>query len=272
MKSIIIDYDWSIYIMIAGYRIRIDFHECGSNILFAATRSKLIKICKGFIIDNREETVDATILFGNDSLIPYINKGPDIYFLMFKERPNHAYSASYSTNELQMIFLLKFILSKLLKKNGFFMHCSAVQVKGTAFIFTGNSGAGKSTISNYLSKRYPLLADDNGVIKKEGDNYYFYHFPSIEKAIVTIRKSYKKYEVANVFFLKKRKVFSISTVKNIGDILAVLTNQTWVATTTAKHKASLVLHFINSVKRFYHLSFPKDEKVVNREMKNFILK
>jgi len=47
-----------------------------------------------------------------------------------------------------------------LKKKGVCLHASAVSVSGKALLFLGHSTAGKSTISQLLSERYPVIADD----------------------------------------------------------------------------------------------------------------
>lgn len=46
------------------------------------------------------------------------------------------------------------------------MHASSVVVSGKAILFLGHSNAGKSTISQLLSVRYPILADDKVLVFK----------------------------------------------------------------------------------------------------------
>lgn len=49
------------------------------------------------------------------------------------------------------------------------LHASSNNISGTALVFLGHSSAGKSTISRLLSKRYPVIADDNVYVYKDKD-------------------------------------------------------------------------------------------------------
>lgn len=44
--------------------------------------------------------------------------------------------------------------------DGFFLHASSVVIDGGALLFLGHSSAGKTTLSQLLEKKYPVLADD----------------------------------------------------------------------------------------------------------------
>lgn len=46
------------------------------------------------------------------------------------------------------------------EKFGVYLHASSVNIEGKAVLFLGHSTSGKSTISEILSERYPLIADD----------------------------------------------------------------------------------------------------------------
>jgi len=54
----------------------------------------------------------------------------------------------------------------VLQKGGIIFHASSVSVSGKALLFLGHSTAGKSTISQLLSKRYPIIADDKVLVRE----------------------------------------------------------------------------------------------------------
>ncbi len=67
------------------------------------------------------------------------------------------------------VFLLGTVLGVLCHQRGLLpMHASAVNIKGRAVLFSGNSGAGKSTMAAALGQRgHPLMADDIVAITPE---------------------------------------------------------------------------------------------------------
>ena len=65
------------------------------------------------------------------------------------------------------LFLLGSALGALFFQRGFFpLHASVVVINDQAVAFTGDSGAGKSTMAAWMSKQgYPILCDDTCVIR-----------------------------------------------------------------------------------------------------------
>lgn len=53
-----------------------------------------------------------------------------------------------------------------------------------------------------LGHNYPILADDEGYVKKEGNNYYFYQGPFLERSY-TFDKTSKRYQISSVFILEQ---------------------------------------------------------------------
>jgi hypothetical protein len=65
------------------------------------------------------------------------------------------------------LFLLGSALGALFFQRGYFpLHASVVVINGEAVAFTGDSGAGKSTMAAWMSKQgYPILCDDTCVVR-----------------------------------------------------------------------------------------------------------
>ncbi len=59
------------------------------------------------------------------------------------------------------------LLARLLAdRQGCYLHCGAVIMKGQGFMFAGHSGAGKSTIMTLLKDRAEILCDDRNIVRK----------------------------------------------------------------------------------------------------------
>lgn len=72
--------------------------------------------------------------------------------------------------KLMPMHIKKIRKSDVLHKGGVYFHASSVSVSGKALLFLGHSTAGKSTISQLLSKRYSVIADDKVLVSKS-NNY-----------------------------------------------------------------------------------------------------
>ncbi len=70
-------------------------------------------------------------------------------------------------------YLMEIIGLLLIQRRILLIHGSTVVVNGQAYIFTGASGAGKSTIAAALRKQgYPLLADDISALARDADGIF----------------------------------------------------------------------------------------------------
>ena len=70
---------------------------------------------------------------------------------------------------------------KLLQHGGLMLHSSAVVVDGRAYLFTADSGTGKSTHTGLWLKKFSdrayILNDDKPAIRREADGWYAYGTP-----------------------------------------------------------------------------------------------
>lgn len=80
-------------------------------------------------------------------------------------------------NEYALDSLLRVLLSwKLLPCEGFLLHAATVVRNGKAFVFTGRSGAGKSTVAS-LSPAGSVLTDEISLLRRENGEWRAYGTP-----------------------------------------------------------------------------------------------
>ena len=81
------------------------------------------------------------------------------------------------TNQFALDSLLRVLLSwKLLGYRGFLLHAATVVRNGKAYIFTGRSGAGKSTVAS-LSPEGSVLTDEISLLRRENGEWRAYGTP-----------------------------------------------------------------------------------------------
>ena len=80
-------------------------------------------------------------------------------------------------NEYALDSLLRVLLSwKLLGHHGFLLHAATVVRHGKAYVFTGRSGAGKSTVAS-LSQEGSVLTDEISLLRRENGGWRAYGTP-----------------------------------------------------------------------------------------------
>lgn len=80
-------------------------------------------------------------------------------------------------NQYTLDSLLRVLLSwKLLERQGFLLHAATVIRNGKAYIFTGRSGAGKSTVAT-LSPQGSVLTDEISLLRRENGVWRAYGTP-----------------------------------------------------------------------------------------------
>jgi len=180
-----------------------------------------------------------------------------VYQLLFTVVSENRIATSIQINIHQFRMILWNYYSKFLNKNkGFVLHSSGVSVGGNAFLFLGHSGAGKSTAARLLSKYYPQIADDTGVLCHEKKQYYYFSLPLPEK-VSWIRRDNTRYNMGKVFFVKKSKEFKIEKIIDKEVVLKKFINQGFTSDDT-RSIMPYILDFVSSFSDFYYLYFDKN--------------
>lgn len=250
-----------IYLNIAGFNIKINFKKTEFE-YFKEIKIKEIKTYwQGFLVGNKPKKIDFTINFIEKNNIETICqiKSKKNYINFYQIKGKKRLDSYYQTGPIQFQIILRQILSELLiQKQGVVVHCSAIKYDNQAYLFLGKPGAGKSTVMSLLSKKFLSLADDSGIIKKEGNNYFFYQTPYLEKNS-WIKKNNDKLYLSKIFFLRKKSYFKIEKIKNKDYIIERMTKQLFSEKDLSRGQIKTVLGFISQFDKFYFLSFAKDQ-------------
>lgn len=98
----------------------------------------------------------------------------------------------------------KQFVSKLIEFNGFYLHSSAVEVDGKAYLFSGTSGVGKSTHSGLwqqlLGEKVCRFNDDKPALRRLDGRWYAYGTPWCGKDGINVNK---KVPLVGICFLKQ---------------------------------------------------------------------
>lgn len=83
---------------------------------------------------------------------------------------------------LESIFLADSFNKKILKYNAIFLHSSAILYKGKAYLFSADSGVGKSThtklwIKKFGAENVQIINDDKPIIRFIDNDWYVYGSP-----------------------------------------------------------------------------------------------
>ena len=192
------------------------------------------------------------------------NEVPHIQIIHSKLRSKLSLTSSYfdlsKLHTHQLFKLLRYYLSPYITSHdGVFLHCSAVRIEDNSIaLFVGDSGAGKSTISQYLDLHYPKVADDIVILRKQNSKIMMYSTPFLE----THKSANYAFglPVESLFFLKKSTLFRRRKITETDSVIELLHRQMWVLEGYTKQQ--LLLLGIIAKTPSYYLYFPKEELTV----------
>jgi len=134
--------------------------EIYRKIPWAIYKKKESWIYKEILEGQEKESVRRIVVFNKDHTIA------EIYLRdsgLFTESPNHALSL-FPSDQL--------LLSRIFAdRNAITLHASGMIINGAGLIFTGKSGAGKSTIATLLKDEGELLCDEFMIIREWKDGF-----------------------------------------------------------------------------------------------------
>lgn len=162
--------------------------------------------------------------------VPYVYNGekePDIkikiseQFFMDRQKEN----PHLSVDECEYIYTATCFYTELVKFGGLMLHASAVQYENFAYLFSANSGTGKSTHTHLWLEKFPaaeILNDDKPAIRFINGKCYAYGTPWSGKYDESINTAT---EIAGITFLARGEKNEIT--KTTGeDVMIDFLNQT----------------------------------------------
>lgn len=261
----------NIILSIASFNLQIYFHPTERYNMRNKMIDEILTHFNGFIIKKNPKKIDFTIDFiVNERADIIFDKNTQRNFINFYEHESATKLTSYyQIGIFQFQIVLIKILHKLLaKNNGFLLHASANNINHQAMLFLGDHGSGKSTIMKFLNDKYPALADDSVIVKKESENYYLYQTPFIEKENWFKRES-SMYEIKNVFFLRKSDYYKIEKIKNKESLIQKMLKVFWTLDNNHRYQLTHILKFIDNFNSFHNLYFGQDKHQVIKLLDNF---
>ncbi len=81
----------------------------------------------------------------------------------------------------ESVAILRVICDHIIRRGGFFLHCSCVKYHGKAIIFTAPSGTGKSTHAalwmRHFGDEVEMINDDKPLVREQEDGFVIYGTP-----------------------------------------------------------------------------------------------
>ncbi len=253
-----------IYVEIGGFVIRIilgkktlDPHV---SYLINKLEIELLIYLRGFIVQNKRKRFDFEIEFEyiKEPGVLSLQNEDKIYIPIFQKVTDKKFKTYYNLNTSQLELILKYALLSLLKKNsGFGIHASVAKVNGKAYLFLGESGAGKSTIVELIKEVFPTINDDMTFIRKINSEYCVFQTPFSEKPW-WINKSKKFVKVNKIIFIHKSRSSDSNKINDKKIIAKRVLGQVMVAQHLDSYIIKNVTNFTNFIQNFYDLNFEKD--------------
>ena len=244
------------FIKVAGFVLRINFFYSMDNLGFEkGFISKIDEYYQNFILNERQPQVDYIVdVRSEDDFKVLINKRKEeIYINMYKTLEKRHIRTFYHLSGIQFQLIIRNITEELLASvGGFVTHASAVSANGKAFIFLGDSGAGKSTTMKTLSSAFKPLADDTVLIRMDGNKYYAYCSTAQEKNS-WFMKSYKREDIAALCLVRKAKKTKIRKISSKQKVLDLISKQFFLDQFRIQDQMKNLFAFINCFDNFYYL-------------------
>ncbi len=200
-----------------------------------------IRICDMFIgIENLYERTEA---FCRDFIVT--DATPDLTITSTSEdiEKELALYPEHSPQYHELIVLFRKLTEELLSYGIFFLHSAVVELDDKGFVFTGKSGAGKSTHAGLWEKFVPgstIINGDKPFIKKEADGFFAYGNPWAGKEG---KSADRRAKISAVCFIKQGEENIISEL-NSAFIISKIFDQ--IAYPKTKENTEMLLSLLDS--------------------------
>lgn len=181
-----------------------------------------ITVDLGYKYEKMKKQADAYRI-RNENVIPEVTIYLSDAFLEQKSRENPVITPEAA----EYIYTGNIFYSGLIRFDGFMLHASAVLMDGKAYLFSAQSGVGKSTHTSMWQKvfgkeRAKILNDDKPAIRIEKDGIYAFGTPWSGKTDLNINV---KAPIAGICFIERGKTNRIRR-ENGGAVIGKMLAQT----------------------------------------------
>ena len=256
----------SFYLHIIDYTIKIQLHKPKYTVFLRdKLQREIMMLFRDFVKLEKPKKIDFTIEFRESNIMGVIpGVQSKFHFInLFEQKSPNTIRTYYSISTSQFHYIITEILNLLIKDTGFFQHASSIVHNGKAYLFLGKSGAGKTTISSFLRKKYHKFADDLVLIQKIDSEYRCFQNPLWERNW-WLSKHTESYPLGKVFFLRKSPVCKLTKVSHSKKNLELLLSDLTYEQVRIKEKMNVFLKFVAECDDFYFLDFPKNQHKVLR--------
>jgi hypothetical protein len=160
-------------------------------------------------------------------------------------------------NQFALDSLLRVLLSwKLLEGHGFLLHAATIVRNGKAYVFTGRSGAGKSTVAS-LSPEGSVLTDEISLLRRENGVWRAYGTPFWGE--FRAAGSNTSAPVAGIFRLLQAAENRVTALSTVAILRALLPNVLFFSAEAEANRRLLeILSQAATEISGYHLAFRKN--------------
>ena len=169
-----------------------------------------------------------------EKMKPYLYDGEgrtDIYLQLTEEfcRAKQSEQPHLTVAQCEYIFVGSQFYRKLLLKGGFMLHASAVEVDGKAYLFSADSGTGKSTHTKqwqsfFGEERALIINDDKPAIRREEEGWFVYGTAFSGKTDENLNR---KAKLQGICMLERGEVNQIKRIES-AEAISFLMQQTIV--------------------------------------------
>lgn len=172
-------------------------------------------------------------------------------------------SSSYIPNPLDYPLDELLMVGILSKGKGILVHSNCIDDRGLGMLFTGTSGAGKSTMAQIWSGKegVKLLTDERAIIRKNGERFFAYGTPWHGTAMI---HSPGRVPIKRIFFIKHGKENHARVLDKIDSAarLIVRAFPTYWDSEGMKFTLGLASSIVENTS-CYELAFRPDEAIVD---------
>ncbi len=245
----------NLFLHIAGFTVAVRFQKTESPYVKEKLFMRALELYyPGFLLKKTPIKIDFTIIMAYQKNFGVVidEKTKKYYFLIYEETGKRVAKAYYNISIEQFQVVLRNALQTYLaESHGMLLHASASLVHAEAYVFFGDSGAGKSTTMITLAKKFIPLADDTIILRKHGKSFSFYQTPFHEKN--RIMKKSEAYTLGKMFFLRKASKNQVKKFVGESDILYKFLHQFLSEKKDVKQQMKDIASFVNSFHEFYIL-------------------